>query len=102
MKKYMPNPLSPPWDRPDPYPMCQWADYPAPTPGTQKARILDKLIENWTRGVCGNVFLEMGIARYSARIYELRADGWPIWSQLCESHGRVPYRHESNVWQFGL
>ena len=47
---------------------------------TQQERILYELSDG---PVCGTTFLHWRIPRYSARIHELRAKGYPITSERC-------------------
>lgn len=46
---------------------------------------------------CGTTFLHWGIARYSARIHELRGMGYEIVTKPCKLH-----RHESSQVVFEL
>ena len=68
-----------------------------PNRGTQEDRTLTELEKGeW---VCGNVFLNMHMARYSARIYTLRRMGWSIESEPCPTKA---HQHEAPVYRFRL
>jgi hypothetical protein len=54
------------------------------------------LIRAGAKGVCGTEFLAEYVPRYSARILELRRDGWVIRRRRCDrhSHQGVQYVYE--------
>jgi len=54
---------------------------------SQKQRILDALK---LEPRCGTTFLDWHMPRYSARVYELRAEGHDIITRPCQLH-----RHDS-------
>ena len=62
---------------------------------TQRGRVL-----RWLRvePLCGTDFLVSGIPRYSARIYELRKEGYRIEKKQCDVH---PY-HRSRQYLYEL
>lgn len=63
---------------------------------SQKATV-QQLLETCPDGVCGTRFLELHIPRYSARINELRKDGYTISRRTCTN----PYhqhRGTQYVW----
>ncbi len=47
---------------------------------------------------CGTEFLNLGIPRYSARIYELRREGHQIIRRTCDVH----YYHRSRQYVYEL
>lgn len=61
---------------------------------TQREEVLVMLRDGHGYGVCGTVFLQAYIPRYSARIGELRKEGWEITKRKCvnlhHNHGRTP------------
>ncbi len=57
------------------------------------------MLRNVPDGICGTVFLQNNIPRYSARIADLRADGYTIDTLPCDH----PYHHHaSRQWKFAL
>ena len=64
---------------------------------TQKETILRSLIDRGSVGVCGTEFLDMHIPRYSARIHELKADGYTITTRRCDI---TTHRHLSGQTAF--
>ena len=66
---------------------------------SHKETILMMLQLAGSKGVCGTVFLEEHIARYSGRISELRQDGHGITTRRCENEW---HRHKTAQWEFVL
>lgn len=63
----------------------------------QTRRVLEMLeMSDW---VCGGVFLRSYMSRYSARIYELREAGWPIYSEVCPTEA---HQHRGQLFRFRL
>jgi len=56
------------------------------------------LLERWVGGLCGQELVEWGVGyRYSARIGELRDQGYTISKTVCQVHS-----HRSRMYQYTL
>lgn len=62
---------------------------------TQRQRVLALIAESWT---CGTTFLELRLPRATARLHELKRDGYVIQRRRCISHDW----HESPQWEWRL
>ena len=66
---------------------------------SQKDDVLFALRAKGSLGVCGTVFLEHKIPRYSARIADLRADGNEITTTRCN---QTHHNHRTKQFLFSL